>query len=176
MSFEFLRDNLALNDITNCEVIEAACGDRIGTTDFFLADHHHSSSLHSEWAQGDKGISRKITVSMTTLDVFFASGTARQTPAFIKFDIEGGATYALPGCRRIIHEARPYILVESHMPDEDRAISNLLCEFDYRGYRLSNRNWVKKPDAIHPDDDGVWGTLLLVPAENRARVAALIGD
>jgi hypothetical protein len=99
----------------------------------------------------------------------------RRVPAFIKFDIEGGGTDALPGCRQLFREARPFVLIESHMPEEDRAISNVLCEFNYCGYRLNNRKWVKKPDAIHPEEDGVWGTMLLVPSERYARVAALIG-
>ena len=61
------------------------------------------------------------------------------------------------------------------MPEEDRAISNVLCELDYCGYRLNNRKWVRKPGAIHLEEDGVWGTVLLVPAERHACVAALIG-
>jgi hypothetical protein len=77
--------------------------------------------------------------------------------AFIKFDIEGGGTDALPGCRQLFRETRPFVLIESHMPEEDRAISNVLCEFSYCGYRLNNRKWVKKPDAIHPEEDGVLG-------------------
>lgn len=170
-----LRDNLSLNGVTNCEVNELACGNQVGAVEFFLAKHHHSSSLHRDWARGENGDVRIIRVQMTTLDAFFTSDTKRQPPAFIKIDIEGGATYALPGCWRIIREVRPFILIESHMPDEDRAISNVLCEFNYRGYRLDDKRWVSKRDAIHPDADGVWGTLLLVPAEREARVRELIG-
>jgi FkbM family methyltransferase len=170
---QFLRDNLALNNITNAEVIESACGNHVGTTEFFLSSHHHISSIHAKWA-GRHG-ARRTSVAMTTLDAFFAPKTARRTPAFIKFDIEGGGTDALPGCRQLFREARPFVLIESHMPEEDRAISNVLCEFNYCGYRLDNRKWVKKPDAIHPEEEGVWGTVLLVPAERHACVAALIG-
>jgi hypothetical protein len=113
---------------------------------------------------------------MTTLDAFFSPETTRQAPAFIKIDIEGGGTSALPGCRRILREVRPFILIESHTPDEDRAISNVLCESNYSGYRLNNRKWVEKPRATYPDEDGVWGTLLLIPEERRARVTALINQ
>jgi FkbM family methyltransferase len=171
----FLRDNLNLNNITNAEVIESACGNHVGATEFFLASHHHRSSIHAEWAGGEQGDARKTIVAMTSLDAFFASQTTRRAPGFIKFDIEGGCTDALPGCRHLFREARPFVLIESHLPEEDRAISNVLCEFDYCGYRLSNRKWVKKPSAIYPEKDGVWGNILLVPAERHARVAALIG-
>jgi FkbM family methyltransferase len=171
---QLLRDNLDLNKITNAAVIESACGDNVGTTEFFLSSHHHSSSIHAKWAGVEQG-ARRTVVAMTTLDAFFAPKTGRRAPAFIKFDIEGGGTKALPGCRQLFREARPFVLIESHMPEEDRAISNVLCEFNYRGYRLNNRKWVKKPSAIHPEEDGVWGTLLLVPAERHACVAPLIG-
>jgi FkbM family methyltransferase len=167
-----LRDNLQINGIENVEVIESACGDHIGTACFFIAPHHHASSLHADWAGGQQA--RKITVRVTSLDAFFAPETARQPPVFIKIDIEGGGTYALPGCQRVLRETRPFILIESHTPDEDRAISNVLCEFNYRGYRLTNRRWVQRPQAVHPDADGVWGTVLLIPAERYARMEALI--
>ena len=171
---KFLRDNLDLNNITNAEVIESACGNRVGTTEFFLSVHHHSSSIHAKWAGVEQG-ARGTIVAMTTLDAFFAPKTTRRAPAFIKFDIEGGGTDALPGCRQLFREARPFVLIESHMPEEDRAISNVLCEFNYCGYRLNDRKWVRKPGAIHPEEDGVWGTVLLVPAERHACVAALLG-
>ena len=171
---QFLRDNIDLNNLTNVEVIELACGNHVGTTEFFLSSHHHSSSIHAEWAGVERG-ARKTIVAMTTLDAFFAEERKGRLPAFIKFDIEGGGTDALPGCRQLFREARPFVLIELHMPEEDRAISNVLCEFNYCGYRLNDRKWVKKPSAIHPEKDGVWGTLLLVPGESHACVATLIG-
>jgi FkbM family methyltransferase len=175
-TLQFLRNNLKVNNISNAEVIESACGDHIGTTDFFIANHHHCSSLHADWARAGEADARKVTVPMTTLDAFFAPETARRAPGFIKIDIEGGGTHALPGCRRLLREARPFLLIESHMPDEDQAISNVLTQFDYRGYRLNDGKWVQKPQATHPDQEGVWGTLLLTPQERYASVAAALGN
>jgi FkbM family methyltransferase len=129
----FLRDNLNLNKITNAEVIESACGNHVGVTEFFLSSHHHCSSIHAKWAGGEQGNARSTIVAVTTLDAFFAPQTNRRAPAFIKVDIEGGGTDALPGCRQLFREARPFVLIESHIPEEDRAISNVLCEFDYCG-------------------------------------------
>ena len=76
---------------------------------------------------------------------------------------------------RILREARPLVLVESHMPDEDRAISNVLTRHRYDGYRLNTKSWIVKPEAVHPEPDGVWGTVLLVPKERRAALAAVVG-
>jgi FkbM family methyltransferase len=169
-----LRDNLQINRIENVEVVESACGDSVGTTDFFLAPHHHASSLHADWAGGERA--RKVSISVTTLDTFFSPETLRQPPTFLKFDIEGGGTYALPGCQRIFRQARPFTLIESHTPDEDRAISGILNRFSYRAYRLTNRKWVERPDAVHPDEAGVWGTMLLIPVEHYTRMAELIDN
>jgi FkbM family methyltransferase len=170
---KILRTNLDLNHVDNAMVVEAACGDGTGTADFYVAAHHHSSSLHAEWANSD-GRAQKTTVVVTTLDAFFNYETGRQPPAFIKIDIEGGGTLALPGAHRLFAENRPFCLIESHTPDEDRAISNLLRNIDYRGYRLNDRRWVLNPENTHPDPEGVWGTLVLVPAEYYSVVSDLL--
>ena len=161
---QILRTNLDLNHVDNAVVVEAACGDSTGTTDFYVAAHHHSSSLHADWANSD-GPAQKTTVVVTTLDAFFNHETGRHPPAFIKIDIEGGGTHALPGARRLFAENRPFCLIEFHTPEEDRAISNLLRNFDYRGYRLNDHRWVLNPENTHPDPHGVWGTLVLAPAD-----------
>src|SRR5262245_463959 len=136
-----LRTNLDLNHVDNAMVVEAACGDSTGTADFYVAAHHHCSSLHADWANSD-GQAQKMAVAVTTLDEFFNHETGRHPPAFIKIDIEGGGTQALPGARRLFAENRPFCLIESHTPEEDRTISNLLQASDYRGYRLSDHRWV----------------------------------
>lgn len=168
-----LSKNLTLNNIENVDVVEMACSDHVGTTDFFIAKHHHSSSIHADWAGEGRGTARRVSVPVTTLDAFFAPETGRVAPSFVKFDIEGGGTHALPGARNVICTARPFILIESHTIEEDRAISKVLTDFDYRGYRLNDRKWVEKAGAVHPDKDGVWGTLLLTPREHYASMTAI---
>ena len=159
-----LRHNLQVNRIENVQVIDSACGNYIGTTDFFLAPDHYASSLHVDWVGSERA--RRVAVPMITLDTFFSPERMRQPPVFIKFDIEGGGTYALPGCQRIFREARPFALIKLHTPDEDRAISHVLDRCSYRAYRLNNRKWVEKPHAVHPDEAGVWGTLLQTLRKN----------
>lgn len=166
----FLKENLRINDTANVDVIACACGDRIGDVEFFLASHHHRSSLNAEWAGAD---ARALCVPMTTLDAFF---WGKRAPNFIKIDIEGGGVFALPGCNRILSENRPFVLIESHSPAEDGAISKVLVDLDYRGYRLDNRQWVQKPQMTYPDQGGVWGSLLLVPRELEARTSSRLAS
>jgi FkbM family methyltransferase len=167
----FLTKNLALNHIENVEVVKMACGNHIGTTDFFLSEHHHSSSIYADWAAEGNGAVRKVTVQVTTLDSFFAPETGRRPPNFIKVDIEGGGTHALPGCRNVLRDARPFVVIESHTVEEDQAISDVLTGLNYCAYRLNDRRWVEKPGATHPDKLGVWGTLLLAPQEKYEALA-----
>ena len=162
-----LINNLELNGANNVEVVPFACSDRTGSVDFFIGSHHHRSSLDAHWA-GENGT--KIVAEATTLDRFFAPGSGRQPPAFIKMDIEGGGTFALPGCRQIFSDVRPFVLIESHTVAEDGAISDVLCQFGYDAFRLDDRMWVRKPEATYPHKEGVWGTLLLIPAEHRRPV------
>jgi hypothetical protein len=37
---------------------------------------------------------------------------------------------------------------------------------------INTKKWVEKPEATYPDEEGVWGTLLLIPAELHAPVVA----
>lgn len=160
-----LRTHLALNGIANAIVVEQACSDKVGELEFYIGYHHHASSLHMKWAQGDHASIQAIRVLTTTLDAHFYGQSPRPGPDFIKMDIEGGGTFALKGCDRCIHEKRPLFLIESHTPDEDRAISDLILRHGYRAFRLDNRRWVDAPDRTHPDPNGIWGTLLLWPEE-----------
>jgi FkbM family methyltransferase len=161
-----LRQNLAANNLENVTLVEAACSDTNGTIDFFLGPNHHVSSLHQARAGGDSTSPERVTVNAITLDNYF-SEAGREPPNLFKIDIEGGGTYALPGCRKCVEKKRPLILIESHTPDEDKAISDLILTYDYHAYRLQNKEWVEERGEIHPNPKGVWGTLFLCGSEHR---------
>jgi FkbM family methyltransferase len=170
-----LRPNLSLNGCANVELVEAACCARPGPADFFLGSDHHKSSLHSDWAQGQDVVGpQKVQVQGITLDDFFYGKSPRRGPGLIKMDIEGGGVEALPGCERCILAKRPVFLIESHTPQEDRAISDVLLRHKYSAYRMNRREWVEAPAEVHPHRRGVWGTLLLCPAESEGRFRRLI--
>jgi FkbM family methyltransferase len=169
-----LRGNLALNGASNVLVVEQACADSIGRMEFFIGHHHHASSLHAQWAAGGQEVTEKVSVKTTTLDEFFYGQEPRPGPDFIKLDIEGGGTYALRGCDQCIREKKPLLLIESHTPDEDQAISNLIIKHDYQAYRLDNNQWVTELTGIHPNAQGVWGTLLLCPSAVRESLTQVL--
>lgn len=169
MTLAILRKNLLVNQATGIEAVGLACSDREGETEFFVAEHHHCSSLVESWATKPSATPNAIRVKTTTLDAFFLDA-GRPGPDFIKMDIEGGGVFALRGCHRVVEKYRPLMWIESHTPDEDRAISEVLVRHGYAAYRQQTRDWVQNVGATHPDPHGVWGTLLACPAEKRDRI------
>ena len=159
-----LKKNLLINSISNVKILELACADHTGNEEFFLGEHHHESSLLKDWSTNAVS-GTKTMVASITLDDFFENFNQRQYPDIIKMDIEGGGIYALKGCVHCINKKRPFILIESHNEGEDQAVSNLLLQNNYEAFRVTDEKWVVNRHTQHPDPDGVWGTLLLIPAE-----------
>lgn len=159
-----LRKNLVVNSVSNVKVLELALADHTGTDEFFLGEHHHESSLLREWSNNATN-GTKTVVATVTLDYFFENFNQGRYPDLIKMDIEGGGIYALKGCANCLTQKRPFILIESHNPAEDKAVSELLQQYHYEAFRVNDAKWIVHKDITFPDLDGVWGTMLLMPAE-----------
>jgi FkbM family methyltransferase len=162
-----LRKNLVINNISNVKILDLAVADHTGRDEFFIAEHHHESSLLKEWSN-NATTGTKTVVATITLDDFFVKFNQSRFPDLIKMDIEGGGIYALKGITRCLTENRPFILIESHNQGEDGAVGHLLQQFNYEAYRSTNDKWVVHKDRDYTDPDGVWGTMLLMPAERKA--------
>ncbi len=156
-----------INNITNVKVLDLACADHTGNEEFFVAEHHHESSLVREWSN-NATTATKTVVSVITLDDFFEKFNQSGYPDLIKMDIEGGGIYALKGCVRCITNKRPFILIESHNQAEDQAVCHVLQQYNYEAFRVTNDKWILHKDRDYNDPDGVWGTMLLMPAERKA--------
>lgn len=173
-TLEKLNINLKANDSNHVRVTNQACSDVVGHMDFYIGHHHHISSLVKSWADnGVAGGSQKVTVPTTTLDYYFKEHGGK-FPDFIKMDIEGGGIFALKGCSEIFKIKRPLVWIESHTPEEDQAISNVLTQYNYSAFRFSNKKTVTEKGKVHPHPEGVWGTLLLFPDELAHRVNPLL--
>jgi FkbM family methyltransferase len=162
-----LRKNIMINNVYNVKILDLAAADHTGRDEFFVAEHHHESSLLREWSN-NATTATKTVVATITLDDFFERFNQSRFPDLIKMDIEGGGIYALKGCTKCITTNRPFILIESHNQGEDQAVSHLLQQFNYEAYRATNDKWIIYKDRDFSDPDGVWGTMLLMPAERKA--------
>lgn len=169
-----LRENLAASGANNVQVIQAACIDQNRLVEFFLSHHHHSSSIVESFAHAEveQQARSSIQVQGIALDQFLAD--MRLPISFIKIDIEGGAVLALPGMTKTISKRRPLILIESHTPDEDHAISAMLLSHRYDAFRLNTHTWVTQKNADHKNHDGVWGTMLCLPSELKSRLEPVL--
>jgi FkbM family methyltransferase len=169
-------DNLQHNEVRNVLVENLACSNAAGIAEFYVANNHHTSSLRSERAKSSNAAIQTAQVDTTTLDDHWGKvATSGERVVLVKIDIEGAADSALPHCQRVILSERPFFLIESHSLKEDAAIGVLMDNFGYCGYRTTNNRWVQRLDRVHPDPDGVWGTILLVPKEHETAARAVLG-
>lgn len=163
---DVLKKNIDANQATNVHILDLACSDKSGEVEFYVGEHHHQSSVLADWAENEsKGT--KTVVKSTSLDDFFSA--LDKFPDLIKMDIEGGGVFALKGCDRCITAKKPFILVESHTGSEDMAVSEVILKYDYEAYRINDKKWVTQKDKNYKDKNGVWGSMLLVPAEIKNR-------
>jgi FkbM family methyltransferase len=120
------RDQLALNQVRNCEVIEAAIGDVDGTVIF----HRMPNLLLSGIGVTGEG-AESIEVEAITLDTLL---DRLGWPDVIKMDIEGAERIALPRAERLLSgPRRPRLLLSTHGPDIDAWCRDFLRQ---RGYDI----------------------------------------
>jgi FkbM family methyltransferase len=129
-NLERLRTNLALNGLQDrVQVVEAAVADCSKPVQFLVGP---SGGMGK--AAGSAG--RQVEYSQSTrvpglaLDDFvYVQGNP--PPQVVKMDIEGGEVLALPGMRRLLKEAHPFILLELHGPEAARIAWAELSEAGY---------------------------------------------
>jgi FkbM family methyltransferase len=170
-------DNLEHNKVGNVLVENLACSNTAGTAEFHISkDHHHTASLRLERAKRPNTELQTVRVRTTTLDDHWEKAAVPdERVVLVKIDIEGAADAVLPHCQSLALSQRPFFLIESHSLNEDRAIGAMMQNFGYCGYRTTNNRWVASLDRVHPDPDGVWGTVLLVPKEHETAARAVLG-
>jgi FkbM family methyltransferase len=169
-------DNLQRNKVRNVLVEDLACSNTAGTAEFYISkDHHHTASLRVERAQRPNTELQTVRVRTTTLDDHWEKAAVPgERVVLVKIDIEGAADSVLPHCQSVARSQRPFFLIESHSLIEDTAIGAMMQTFGYCGYRTTNNRWVARLDRVHPDPDGVWGTLLLIPQEHQTAAQAVL--
>jgi FkbM family methyltransferase len=118
-----LRRHVALNDLTNVTVVQAAVADRTGVAGFAFAGDKSEGSL-SEGAS--------LLVPTLSLDEYCVQAGI-DCPDLIKIDIEGGESLALRGAARAIAQGRATILLALHGREQEE---NCLLILRAAGYVL----------------------------------------
>lgn len=103
-NLNYLKQHLAMNQVDNVTVIDAAVADQNGVACFDLA----ASSFHGHLsAQGS------LQVRTVSLDSLIAEGTI-PLPDVIKMDVEGAEVAALVGMKSLLEKAHPTLILATH--------------------------------------------------------------
>lgn len=140
-NLERLRRNLALNGLENrVEVIAAAVVDAARPVRFLVGPSGGMGKAAGSAGREKISYNQTIDVPGLSLDDFAGlptPGPARPPlPDVIKMDIEGGEVLAMPGMRRLLHAARPVMLMELHGPESARAAWDALQAAGYAVCRM----------------------------------------
>jgi FkbM family methyltransferase len=124
-----IRRNLALNAVTNVEVVGVALGDHEGTASLALHESPTWAKLDTSADTAfkrDAAATSHIEVPLSTIDAQLERFTP---PDLVKMDIEGAEVAALRGASRLLTEVRPTLICEFH--GTNAAVSALLESHDY---------------------------------------------
>ena len=130
-NLECIREQVELNQLAHCQVVAEAVGAQVGESTFSF-DLIGSSFGHlGHGREGDY----EIAVPVTTLDV---ASQRFGAPDFVKMDIEGDETVALPAGKWLLHEHKPVWLIELHTPQGALEVTRILREAGYHLFDLQD--------------------------------------
>jgi FkbM family methyltransferase len=140
---EAIRNNLALNGISNVQLIGIALSDQEGAAELEIHALPTWAKLDTSGDTTFKGDTERVgsvSVVVSTLDAQLAHAPA---PDLVKMDIEGAEVAALRGASRLLAEHRPTLICELH--GTNRAVTELL---EGHGYDVRT---VESPDLAPQD-------------------------
>ncbi len=130
-NISFLKKHIALNNISNIEIIEAAIADYDGEAFF---EESESSSMGKVSASG------QTRVTAACLDHLVSSGRI-PPPSVIKIDVEGLQDIVLKGSRGILEKYHPAILIEAaYENDNEGNFYSVLTSLGYAVKPIGSRS------------------------------------
>ncbi|MCS7287388.1 MAG: FkbM family methyltransferase [Anaerolineae bacterium] len=139
----WLRENIALNGFTLRVTVE-----NVAVSDGKQPFVRLNAPLYytSEWSiVRPSPIHRSIEARAICLDAYFVQGPGLD---FIKIDIEGAEFMALQGSQTILLRDRPFLLIELH-GDEGQRAAHFLLEMGYRIEDLKGQVFSGSPFPSH---------------------------
>ena len=113
---EQLRKNVALNKLTNIEVIEKAVGDTSKLISFYIPSDESTTTVTSaneaftqEWHS-----TKSIQVPQVTIDDFIVENSLKEID-LIKLDVEYYELQAIKGALKTLERYKPVIICEVHI-------------------------------------------------------------
>ena len=134
-----LKENIELNRLSHCKVIDQAVSDSPGSSDFFAAvdQRDNPQTSTASLRRGAPALGENVAtyrVKTTTLDQI---AQLHGVPKLVKMDIEGGEGRALRGATGLLaHPAAPIIIMETHGAEVSAEVDFLLTNAGYRFYSI----------------------------------------
>jgi FkbM family methyltransferase len=142
-----IREQIAVNSLTNCQAVQGAVSDRPGRASLTLAQNNSMAHISSENEPGDldvevialdafADVSRNTAATEGlaghTLDVAAGDGSAPR-PNVIKIDVEGPEAQVLEGAVKMLSSpSAPRLLIELHGHQVAVKVGSFLQNLGYR--------------------------------------------
>lgn len=158
---EFAR-NVALNKMAGRITAEPlAVSDRSGRAYIYVSkDSISSSSLNPSFRQHQ----RELTVETVTVDEYLKRKNI-PVPDLVKIDVETHEPRVLEGMRGVLADGRTDIICEVLDGTDSRAMTDLLGEFGYQAYFITDMGLVRQ-EAIARRNDIDWRSRQNTPYQN----------
>src|SRR5271156_100333 len=124
-----LRENVARNNFKNVTIVEAGVWSTSGELDFVPGSFSSPDRAWGRFATGVDG-TRGVATRCVALDDFIRDAPM---PDGIKCDVEGAEVEALQGSERLLHSHHPWIVCETHSPENGHRVREFL---ERQGYRI----------------------------------------
>ena len=124
-NFEYLKKHIAINQIKNVNVIEAAVSDKPGVIGFNEGPDTTMGRISNKGSFEVKTVVLDDLVEKAEIPV----------PNYLKIDIEGAEMLALKGARIILEQHHPTIFLATHGKEVHQECIKFLSE---NGYKLSS--------------------------------------
>jgi len=157
------QENVAINQFTNVQFVNAAIGAPVGFVEFIMDDRTNSHlpgtyvgrpEMKDVWGARDQAKARGRVECISLDQALLEKGLPQ--PDLIKFDIDGAEKIALQHGEHIFGQVRPLLLLELHNPECDRAAWDFSRRFKYELKCIETGEIFTKAEEVH-------GTLLCRP-------------
>ena len=139
---ESIREQIAANELTNCQLVPEALSDSVGETTFCF-DSAGSSTGHFAELGASGG---QLTVRMTTLDEV---AKRLGMPDVLKVDVEGVEDLVIAGAASLLKAQRPVWVIELHGRRQAKAVLNSLKQAGYVFFELNGEPYQETLEFTH---------------------------
>jgi FkbM family methyltransferase len=123
-----LRENVERNNFSNVTIVEAGVWSMTGELDFVPGPTSSPDRACGKFIAGGNGM-EGVATHCVSLDDFVRDAP---TPDAIKCDVEGAEIEALQGAEKLLNRHHPWIVCETHSPENNRGARELLARLGYQ--------------------------------------------